>query len=357
MNFETGIKIKKTLQLLSDHQKDLLTSNIRTAKKILIITHQNPDGDAIGSSLGLFHALKNYGVNPVVVVPNDFPAFLKWMPASDEIMIFERQKEAVESILDENPLIFYLDFNDITRIGKMKNAVEKSNGFGILVDHHPYPENFASIIISDISVSSTAELVFKLVKEVFGKQFIDKSVAECLYAGIMTDTGSFSYNSSRPETYEILSMLLSHGIDKDLIYSMVYDNFTADRMKLLGYCLDQKMVVLPEFGAAYISLTNEEKKKYNFQPGDSEGFVNYPLSVSGVIFSTFFMENGKKVKISFRSKGNFPVNHFASRFFQGGGHKNAAGGESDLPLDKTIERFIELIKDYFEDFSNGKIVE
>jgi bifunctional oligoribonuclease and PAP phosphatase NrnA len=351
------IKIKKTLQLISAEHKDLLTSNIRDAKKILIITHQNPDGDAIGSSLGLFHALKNYGVNPVVVVPNDFPAFLKWMPASEEILVYERQKEAIKSILEENPFIFYLDFNDINRIGKMKDAVEKSNGFGILVDHHPYPENFANIIISDITASSTAELVFKLVQKVFGNKVIDKSVAECLYAGIMTDTGSFSYNSSRPETYEILSQLLSYGIDKDSIYSMVYDNFSADRMKLLGYCLDQKMVVLPEFGTAYISLTNEEKKSYNFQPGDSEGFVNYPLSVSGIFFSAFFMENGKKVKISFRSKGDFPVNHFASRYFEGGGHRNAAGGESDLPLDKTIERFVGLLKIYYEDFKNGKIVE
>lgn len=351
------IKIKKTLQLISEELKDLLTSNIRDAKRILIITHQNPDGDAIGSSLGLFHALINHGVNPVVVVPNDFPSFLKWMPGSDRILVYERQKETVKSILDENPFIFYLDFNDISRIGKMKDAVEKSRGFGILVDHHPYPENFANVVISDISVSSTAELVFKMVKEVFGNRAIDKSVAECLYAGIMTDTGSFSYNSSRPETYEILSQLLSYGIDKDSIYSMVYDNFSADRMKLLGYCLDQKMMVLPEFGTAYISLTNEEKKKYNFQPGDSEGFVNYPLSVSGIFFSAFFMENGKKVKISFRSKGDFPVNHFASRYFEGGGHKNAAGGESDLPLDKTIERFVGLLKIYFEDFKNGKIVE
>lgn len=350
-------KIKKTLQLISDHNKDLLTSNIRRAKHILIITHQNPDGDAIGSSLGLFHALKNFGVEPVVVVPNDFPAFLKWMPASDKILVYERQKEVIKNILAESPFIFFLDFNDITRIGKMKDDVEKTNGFSILVDHHPYPENFANIVISDVSVSSTAELVFKLVQEVLGNQFINKSVAECLYAGIMTDTGSFSYNSSRPETYEILSKLLSHGVDKDLIYSMVYDNFSADRLKLLGYCLDQKMVVLPEFGAAYISLTNEEKKKYNFQPGDSEGFVNYPLTVSGVFFSAFFMENGKRVKISFRSKGNFPVNHFASKYFHGGGHRNAAGGESDLPLDQTIERFVELIKVYFEDFKNGKIVE
>lgn len=350
-------KIKKTLQLISDHNKDLLTRNIRSAKHILIITHQNPDGDAIGSSLGLFHALKNFGLNPLVVVPNDFPAFLKWMPGSDTILVYERQKEVIKTILAENPFIFYLDFNDITRIGKMQNSIEKSNGFGVLVDHHPYPEGFANIVISDISVSSTAELVFKLVQEVFGSQFINKSVAECLYTGIMTDTGSFSYNSSRPETYEILSQLLSHGIDKDSIYSMVYDNFSADRLKLLGYCLDQKMVVLSEFGAAYISLTNEEKKKYNFQPGDSEGFVNYPLSVGGVFFSAFFMENGKRVKISFRSKGNFPVNHFASKYFQGGGHRNAAGGESDLPLDKTIERFVELIKVYFEDFNNGKIVE
>jgi bifunctional oligoribonuclease and PAP phosphatase NrnA len=348
-------KSKKTLNKLSASQKELFIKKISQAAKILIVTHQNPDGDAIGSSLGLYHALKEAGKDSYVIVPNDFPAFLKWMPASEKILVYEKNKESVKTLFKDKPLVFFLDFNELSRTGKLKRLIEESSVFSILIDHHPDPANFSDVIISDIQVSSTAEMIYGFVEEVLGSQSVSKASAESIYTGIMTDTGSFSYNSSNPETYKVLSALLTRGIDKDLIYSQVYDNFSEDRMKLLGYCLDQKMVVLQEYQTAYISLTNEEKKKYSFQPGDSEGFVNYPLSVSGIHCSVFFMENGKKVKISFRSRGKFPVNALASRYFQGGGHKNAAGGESDLPLDKTILRFKEILPEFIEDFNHGKV--
>ena len=349
------IKSKKTLNKLSASQKELLTKKISQAGRILIVTHQNPDGDAIGSSMGLFHALKETGKDSYVIVPNDFPSFLKWMPASDQILVYEKNKELVQDLFKDNPLVFFLDFNELSRTGKLKNLIEGSPIFSILIDHHPDPVNFSDIILSDTNMSSTAEMIYRFVEELLGRESINQSSAECIFAGIMTDTGSFSYNSSNPETYAVLSALLTFGIDKDSIYSLVYDNFSEDRMKLLGYCLDQKMIVMKEYQTAYISLTNEEKKKYNFQAGDSEGFVNYPLSVSGINCSVFFMENGKKVKISFRSKGDFPVNTLASKYFQGGGHKNASGGESDLPIEKAIEHFKEILPGFIEEFNHGKL--
>jgi bifunctional oligoribonuclease and PAP phosphatase NrnA len=341
------------LDILSPHDKIFLREKIHTDSYGLILTHQNPDGDAIGSSLGLKHALDHAGISSQVVVPNDFPAFLKWIPGSHEILVYERHKKSILDLIERAIFIFFLDFNDISRIPRLEKQISDSRAFKILIDHHPDPGDFADLVISDISVSSTAELVYLFIKQVFGRKYIDRIVAECLYTGIMTDTGSFSFNSSNPSTFEVLSEILSFGIDKDQIYSNVYDNFSEQRMKLLGYCLDKKMVVLPDFQSAYITLTNEEKKNYSFQPGDSEGFVNYPLSVKGIYFSTFFMENGQKVKISFRSKGNIPVNLFASRYFGGGGHKNAAGGESELSMEKTIERFTSLLPVFFDDIKDA----
>lgn len=335
--------------------REIIKNRISVAERFTIITHQNPDGDAIGSSLGLYHALHNIGKICKVIVPNDFPAFLKWMPASDEILVYERQKSEISDWMSRSDFVFYLDFNDLQRLGKLRKVVENREIFSILIDHHPEPLDFSDILISDTSVSSTAELVYGFIQEFLGSRTIEKIVSECLYAGMMTDTGSFSYNSSRPETYHILAELLANGIDKDEIYSNVYDNFSEDRMKLLGYCLDKKMTLLSEYGTAFICLTAEEKKKYNFQPGDSEGFVNFPLSISGVFFSVFFMENGGKIKLSFRSKGDFPVNTMAAKYFQGGGHLNAAGGESELPMEKAVEKFLKLLPEYIEDYRNGKI--
>ncbi len=335
-------------------QKDLLTGKIGKSESFAIITHINPDGDAIGSSLGLHHALCNRGAKSKVIVPNDFPAFLKWMPASDEILVYERRRSEIEDWFSHVEVVFFLDFNDLERLGRLKKVIDNKKVFSVLIDHHPDPENFADILLSEVSVSSTAELVYRFIQQFMGNEIIDKKVAECIYAGIMTDTGSFSFNSSRPDTYHIIAELLSKGINKDIIYSKVYDNFSEQRMKLLGYCLDKKMTVLPELGTAYICLTAEEKKNYNFQPGDSEGFVNYPLSISGIFFSVFFMENSGKVKLSFRSKGDFPVNYFASRHFQGGGHINAAGGETDLPIDKAVDRFLGLLPAYIQEYRNGK---
>jgi bifunctional oligoribonuclease and PAP phosphatase NrnA len=224
--------------------------------------------------------------------------------------------------------------------------ITRSGAFRILIDHHPNPSDFADIIISDTLASSTAELVLRFIELAGEPGLIDNVIATCLYAGIMSDTGSFNYNSSQPETYRVLAELLKRGIDKDFIYSMVYDNYSENRMRLLGYCLLEKMVVLPEHKTAYISLSLKEKKQYNYLRGDAEGFVNYPLSIRGIVFVAFFMENDDHVKLSFRSKGGFDTNKFAQENFDGGGHINASGGESKLSLPEAINKFVSLLPHY-----------
>lgn len=308
----------------------------------------NPDGDAIGSSMGLYHFLKSLGAHPEVIIPNKMPGFLKWIPESSIIKVFTHNTGKAKEIIRGAEIIFFLDFNSSDRTGKMKEYLSPAGAFRILIDHHPDPGVKADFVMSDINVSSTAELVYLFIEWLGRADMVSPVVAECLYTGIMTDTGCFSYNSSQPGTYRVLSKLLEQGIDKDKIYDNVYDNFSEKRIRLLGYCLDKKMVVMQEYQTAYISLTKKEKEKYSFAIGDSEGFVNYPLSIKGIKFAAFFMENEENVKLSFRSKGSFSVNEFSRKHFSGGGHHNAAGGESELSLDDTIEKFRSLLPLYFE---------
>ncbi len=342
MNIFNNVNIPE----VTDQQlSEIIAGRIISAQSVVIISHVNPDGDALGSSLALYHYLRKTGKSVSVVMPNQYPDFLKWLPGSDDIIIFDKKKSAATKALDEADLMFFLDFNTPGRVGKAEEIITGSQAFKIMIDHHPHPAEFADVIISDTLSSSTAELVFRFIESVGNPALVDNVSSTCIYAGMMSDTGSFNYNSSQPETYRVLAELLKSGIDKDYIYSMIYDNFTESRLRLLGYCLDRKMVVLPEFKTAYMSLSLEEKKRYNYIRGDSEGFVNYPLSVKGVIFVAFFMENDDHVKISFRSNGSFDTNAFAGNF-DGGGHINASGGESKLSLQDTINKFVSLLPEY-----------
>lgn len=325
---------------------DGIQKQLANVQRILIMTHYNPDGDAIGSSLGLYHFLVAAGHRVDVVVPNEYPGFLQWMPGNEKILLASKQPQAVLESIEQAELIFFLDFNVLDRVQQLEDHFRKSSAPKILIDHHPNPEPFADITVSTTEVSSTSELLYELLVSMEGEQAIDRNMAECLYAGIMTDTGSFSYNSSLPDTYYVVSRLIEKGIDKDRIYWRVYDNYSVDRMRLLGYCLNTKLKVFPEYGAAYISINRSELKRFNYQPGDSEGFVNYPLSIQGVMFSVIFIEQEDYVKISFRSKGDFYANRFASSHFNGGGHQNAAGGYSELSLEETLEKFESLLPEY-----------
>lgn len=318
-------------------------------KRILIISHRNPDGDAIGASLGLANWLNKMDHDTNVLVPNRFPGFLSWMKNANRVVVYSDQTKKAIELLKSADVVFAVDFNDLSRIREFDEHLSKSTAYKVLIDHHPDPGSFADLTISDIHVSSTAELVYTFIRNVGLNVKIDRDIATCIFAGIMTDTGCFSFNSSQPTTYRIVGELLDYGIQKDLIYDLVYDNFTYERMRLMGYCLDQKMKYLPEFKTAYISLTQQEMRKYNFRIGDSEGFVNLPLSIKGVRFAVLFTEKKDMIKLSFRSKGRFPVNELASKYFHGGGHRNAAGGEWYESLEKTIEKLVNLLPEYKDD--------
>lgn len=322
-------------------------------KKIAIITHRNPDGDAIGSILALGGILKKIKHQVGMVVPNDFPEFLKWMPGSGDILVFNKEKEKTSKLLNDAELIFALDFNDLSRVKEFEEIIAGHQEYKVFIDHHPEPGNVADLMISSTKVSSTAELVYFFLHQMKLDQFIDKDIATCIYTGIMADTGCFSFNSSNPETYHAVSDLLKYGIEKDKIYGEVYDNFSYNRMRLMGYCLNEKMQYLPEFRTAFISLSSAELKKYNFTVGDSEGFVNLPLSIKGVIFSALFIENKDRIRISFRSKGNFAVNKISAEHFNGGGHMNAAGGELFESLEKSVEKFVKLLPAYKNELLNN----
>jgi phosphoesterase RecJ-like protein len=313
---------------------------------IVIITHFNPDGDAIGSTLGISRILTRSGHHCSVIVPNDFPEFLKWLPGAADIITLPGSETKVSELIESSDILFFIDFNDIRRMKEIREPVSLTSAYRVLIDHHPDPVVTADSILSDTSVSSTAELVYRFIIENGLKEYMDKDTAICLFAGIMTDTGCFSYNSSSPETYQVVAELLRYNIDKDKIYYRIYDNFSSDRLRLLGYSLNERMEYFPEYRTALIWLTRKDQEKYNFRTGDSEEFVNYPLSIKGVRFSAFFIEKEDNVKVSFRSKGDFPVNTFSSRHFNGGGHCNASGGESYETLDAAIEKFKGLLPEY-----------
>ena len=324
------------------------------SKKVAIIPHHNPDGDAIGSAMGLAQVLSNSGQNTVVIFPNDYPDYYNWMEIKSDILFYNTKKNRAKNALASSDTLICLDFNDSSRVGEsLQKRIAEFEGVKILIDHHPDPKEFCDVILSNTLYSSTAEMVFDFVSETGLKNFLDKNAAECLYTGIMTDTGSFSHNISNPNTFNVVAELLGFGVNADEIHSKVYHNFSADRMKLLGYCLNNKMEVFPEYHSAVISISQEELKTFNFQPGDTEGFVNYPLSIGGVVFSALFIEKEDHVKASFRSKGSFAANRFSAEHYNGGGHRNAAGGEANETLEISVRRFKQLLPAYLHQLKDA----
>lgn len=315
------------------------------AQNICIIPHKDPDGDAIGSSMAMFNLFKNIGKNVDVVSTNEMPEFFKWLPNTEEIVIFERKREKAKEIINKADVIFMLDYCNFDRIPSLKEFVENNqSATKIMIDHHPNPQNIADIILSDTSSSSTAELVFKFIKENGLSSFVDKKVVECIFCGMMTDTMNFTVNSSNPITFSIVSELLNYNISKEEIYENVYHNFSENRMKLMGYALCEKMLVLKENKTAIIYLNKEELKKYNYQIGDTEGFVNMPFSIKGIDFCILILEKRDHIKLSFRSKKDIDVNEFAKKHFGGAGHKRASGAiEKKLSLQETLEKVKEII--------------
>jgi phosphoesterase RecJ-like protein len=329
---------------LSKYTKEL--SNLfSSAENILIISHINPDGDAIGAQLALYHYLNDHNKKVTLLSPNYLQEFLKWMNGADLINIFIRERAKCKKLIAEADLIVMLDFNQANRLGEAEEMVAQSHAKKIIIDHHLDPSDFADLIISEPTMCSTSELVHELIREMNGKQFISKPFAEALYVGIITDTGNFEHGSYSSRTFRIVAGLLDAGIDKVKILNLIYNNFSSDRIRLQGFALNQRMVVLPEQKTAYIYLSKADLVSYNHVKGDTEGFVNLPLSIKGIHFSALFIEKDTFIKLSFRSKGRFPSNEFASHYFAGGGHLNAAGGEYTDSLDNTIEYFLKVLNE------------
>lgn len=315
-------------------------------ENVVIVPHENPDGDAIGSAIGLGEILRNYGHEVKIISPNAYPEFLNWFSSKIEVLIYERKKKQAKKILENAGVLICVDFNEPKRAAKMEKLLNGFSGPKIMVDHHPDPSDCADYLISEPGYSSTAELIFDVVKKIGFEKHLNREAAEALYTGIMTDTGSFSHNISNPNTFRVIAELIELEIDPEKIQSNIYHNFSAGRMRLLGHCLNDKMEIFPEHRAAMISISQKELEEYDFKPGDTEGFVNYPLSVNNIVFSALFTEKKDVIKASFRSKGDFPANEFSQKHFNGGGHLNAAGGESKVTLDETIDKFRQLLDDY-----------
>jgi len=333
-------------KIIAEDQITKVKKAIDGVDKIVIVAHVGPDGDAMGSTLALWHYLMTIEKEPVVIVPTMYANFLAWMPGSECVLIYEKDKEKADELIAAAELIFTLDFNQASRMAKMADAVINAAAPKILVDHHLHPDTYAKITVSYPEVSSTSELIFRLICRLGDFSMINLACAECIYTGMMTDTGGFTYNSNKQEIYTIIAELIKLGVDKDDIYRKVFNNYSADRMRLMGYALYNKMKVYPEHKAALITLSLKELEEFNYQTGDAEGLVNMPLSIEGVIFSVFMREDSDKIKISLRSQGTFPANKVSADLFNGGGHLNAAGGESYTTLEEAVTKFETALSDY-----------
>ena len=331
-----GSEIDKIKRLLSDK------------RKIVIIPHKNPDGDAIGSSTALKYYLDNFNHNVDIISPNKFPEFLKWMDPNNIIKIFDEDEKYSQKIIDAE-LIFTLDFNNLVRISGMKEYVEKSNAKIIMIDHHEEPSNYADFMYSEPKMSSTCEMIYHFIEKMGDVDKIDKNISRSLYAGIMTDTGSFKFPSTTELTHLVISNLLKTGISHSDIHNHIYDNNKFERVQLLSFALS-KIKIIENLNTCYISLSQKELNKFNYEKGDTEGIVNYGLSIKNIKFAVIFMENSNDnvIRISLRSRGDFDVNQFSKNIFGGGGHKNAAGAISKKSLDNTINYFLNSLKNYKE---------
>ncbi len=319
---------------------------LKTAKNIVITCHTNPDGDAIGSSLGLYQFLKKVGIDAQIIVPNDFPAFLKWLPGSSDILLFETHKLKASELLNQAELIFCLDFNEPYRVGKMETLLSEAKGYKILIDHHIGNPNWQNLSFAVVGASSTCELVYDFISNLGFTDFLNEAIAYALYTGLLTDTGNFQYSATSSKVHIIAANLIESGVKPALVNDHVNNSFDINRLSFFGFCISKKMTLLPKIKLAYIEASRKSMQDYNIKTGGTEGLVNEPMKISEVQISVLFKEDVDKIKISFRSKGSIDVSHFAKKYFKGGGHFNAAGGVSYLSMEETIEKFLSHIS-YF----------
>jgi phosphoesterase RecJ-like protein len=324
-----------------------LSQLLNQPRKIVITTHHKPDGDAMGSSLGLYNYLIQQGHHAKVIAPTDYPEFLAWMPSNEEVIIYTEQKELSAQLIADAELVFCLDFNTLSRINEMGELVRQCAAVKVMIDHHLEPEDFDDYRYWNINACATAQLVYSfIVEELKRPDLIDADVATCLYTGIMTDSASFRLPNTTAEVHRIVAGLIDAGAVNWRIHELIYSNSSENRLRFIGHCLANKLEVLREYNTAIISVTREELKQYDTNTGDTEGIVNYALSITGIRLAAFIVERSDMVKLSLRSKAEFPANEICKKYFNGGGHRNAAGGQSNESLEQVIEKFKQILPEY-----------
>ncbi len=322
---------------------------------IVLVSHSNPDGDALGSSLALSRFLSKAGHKVNVMVPNAYPAFLAWMPGSRDILNWETDEDRCRALITQAKLVFCLDFNALHRLDGLGTAIQRSSAIRILIDHHIDPSDEFHLSLSDTKYSSTSEMVYEVIRHLGGLDRMDPDIAVNIFVGIMTDTGSFSYACNRPETFSIAAELIRYGVNPEKVHRLVYDTYSEHRMRLLGHSLGDRLKVFPQWHTAYIYLTAKDLEDYHFQKGDTEGLVNYPLSIQDIHLSVIFIEKEGHIRLSLRSKGNFSVNNFVRKHFEGGGHRNAAGGNAYLSMNETLRLFESLLPLYSKELKKALV--
>lgn len=340
-------------QILDKKKIAALSKIIAQCRNVVITCHISPDGDAIGSTLALWHMLGDLGKSAKVVTPDLLPKNLLTLPGAKDVLPLTRYEDFVKKLFDEADLIFCLDYNALKRIDRLGELLVSSRATKVMIDHHLFPEDFPNLVISHPEEASTSSLLFRVFCALGLLPQIDKKIATCIYTGIMTDTGNFSYNSNNPDLYEIVAELVRKGVDKDKLYSQIINTNSASRLRLNGYAVSEKMQIFEAHKAALITLTREELNRFGYQKGDTENLVNVPLSIPGISYSFFMREESDYIKVSARSKGDFPVNKVCELHFGGGGHKNAAGGEFDGSMDDCVSRFMAIL-DENDKFLNNK---
>ena len=330
---------------MNENEIKAITELLATPKKITIIPHRNPDGDAMGSSLALYLFLLKKNHQVLVMIPNECPDFLEWMPGIENVLVFDNNVKSATKILSDSDVVFTLDFNALHRTGEEMEAVLKQlSTVFIMIDHHQSPDNYANYTYSDTNFGSTCEMIYNFIEKLDNLNLIDKNIATCIYTGILTDSGGFRFPKTSGRTHRIVADLIDLGAENTQIPALLFDNNSYSRLQLLG-CAMNNMKVLEQYKTAYTSLSRADLNQFNYVKGDTEGFVNYGLSIKNIIFAAIFIEDKdeKIIKISFRSQGTFDVNQFSRAHFSGGGHINAAGGKSELSLDETIKKFESII--------------
>ena len=319
----------------------------------VIITHQKPDGDAMGSMLSFYHLLTRKGHNVTPISPTEYGHYLQWMPGQENIVDYQENPEKALQKLELAELIVCVDFNNPKRTNGLQEYLIKANGTKLVIDHHTNPEPFYDHIICEPEFCATAELIYQIIDNLWGNEVIDHIIATCLYTGIVTDSGSFRFSNVTPSTHKIAAYLIGKSIDHAAIHRNLFENTPARKLKFFGHCLTNRLEIIPECKTAFIYVTMEDKKQYDVQTGETEGLVNYPLSIEGIVFAALFKEQRGIIKISFRSIGKFPANEFAAKHFEGGGHHNASGGRSHENLNETLKNFRKTINEYKDELEKA----